>query len=177
MTATLAPPAIRQVLIIGCGRDHRRILIPDDDTSEVAITTLDMNPEIDADIVWDLEQHPLPFFNEQYDELHAYDVLEHIGRQGDWKGFFTEFAEYWRILKPGGTFHITVPTGEYRFCDPGHTRFFNDIHFTFLSQKCYEHNISIGSQQTDYRWFWKRDFDVAYIEQNPDKLCVVLRKV
>jgi hypothetical protein len=44
------------------------------------LVTLDMNPNCDASLVWDLENHPLPFPDEHFDELAAYDVLEHIGK-------------------------------------------------------------------------------------------------
>lgn len=176
MLDTLAPPA--RALLLGCGRDHRRKMRPQND-GPVELIKLDMSPDVGADYVWNLDQHPLPFEDESFDELHAYDVLEHLGTQGDWRGFFDEFAEYWRILKPGGRFYIQVPIGASHFADPGHTRFFGANHFRFLSQRVYEQSERI----TDYRWYWKRDFEVEYMEQwqdegakEPHVLAVILRK-
>jgi SAM-dependent methyltransferase len=116
-----------------------------------------------SDIVHNLEQHPLPFPDDYFDEMAAYDVLEHIGRQGDWKGFFDEFAEYWRILKPGGEFGILVPVGQDYHADPGHTRFFSDLWFRFLNQNWYAQRLAAGEPVTDYRWYWKRNFETVHL--------------
>lgn len=169
---------MRKALLLGCGRDHRRKVRLSDqaaDFSDVDLTLCDMDPNCGADVVCDLDVRPLPFADEQFDELHAYDVLEHLGRQGDWKGYFDEFAEYWRILKPGGKFYVLVPIGGDAFADPGHTRFFGTNHFLFLSRSRYE--TPEGVQKTDYRWYWKRDFDVQLIERHGNHhLAVILKK-
>lgn len=159
MTALLAPPA--RALLLGCGRNHALRMGPQGRESLPEIVTLDMSPDVGADFVWNLERHPLPFDDESFDELHAYDVLEHLGTQGDWRGYFDEFADYWRILKPGGRFYIAVPIGESAFADPGHTRFFQTNHFRLLSQRAYDESTDI----TDYRWYWKRDFEVLHLEE------------
>lgn len=165
-------------LLLGCGRDHRRkVQLPgqSQDFSDADLTLCDMDPNCGAHVVCNLDVRPLPFADEQFDELHAYDVLEHLGRQGDWKGYFDEFAEYWRILKLGGTFHILVPIGADAFADPGHTRFFGINHFLFLSQS--EYDTPAGKHKTDYRWHWKRDFNVLLIEQYGNHhLAVILSK-
>jgi len=141
------------------------------------LVTLDMNPQCGADYVWDLETRPLPFADGEFDELAAYDVLEHIGRQGDWRGWFDEASEYHRILKPGGTFGIVVPIGGDAFADPGHTRFFGANHFLFLSQCFYEESLKEGKPVTDYRWYWKKNFEVEFMENcEGHHLAVMLRK-
>lgn len=135
-----------------------------------------MNPDCNADIVWDLEKHPLPFADEEFDEIGAYDVLEHLGRQGDWKGFFDEFAEYWRILKPGGLFGIIVPVNRDALADPGHTRFFSKVQFGFLNQTFYEERIGADEPVTDYRWYWKRNFEIKFMEENYHHIGIMLVK-
>lgn len=166
-------------LLLGAGNSRRKkVALADQPEWEGTLTTLDMDPNGGADVIHDLEDHPLPFPDDEFDELGAYDVLEHIGRQGDWKGFFDEFAEYWRILKPGGQFGIIVPIGGDAFGDPGHTRFFSVNHFGFLTEEFYERNIEEGNPVTDYRWYWKRRFSIMFLAEKPDHhIGVMLKKV
>lgn len=165
-------------LLLGAGNSRKKkfaLALAPDWTGE--LVTLDMDPDCGADIQWNLEDRPLPFDNDEFDELAAYDVLEHVGRQGDWKGFFDEFAEYWRILKPGGMFGIVVPIGGDMLADPGHTRFFHLNYFGFLSQQFYEDNLKIGAAVTDYRWYWKKNFNIIHhVQKEGHHLAVMLRK-
>jgi SAM-dependent methyltransferase len=156
-------------LLLGCGnRRIKQVALNGAASFVEPLITLDMNPNCGADVVHDLESRPLPFPDDYFDELAAYDVLEHIGRQGDWRGFFDEFAEYWRILKPGGTFGIVVPIGPDYHADPGHTRFFGINWFGFLDQDCYVSRLTAGEPVTDYRWYWKRNFELQAFDQVGD---------
>lgn len=156
-------------LLLGCGHSReKRVYLNGQEDWTKPLVTLDMGHNVGADIIWDLENRPLPFPDNEFDEIAAYDVLEHIGRQGDWRGFFDEFAEYWRILKPGGKFGIIVPIGEDHFADPGHTRFFSPAHFAFLSQDNIASNLAKGANMTDYRWYWKRDFAILFCQYSGD---------
>jgi len=171
---------MKKSLLLGCGNSRdKKIQYPDANWIG-ELTTLDMNPNCGADIVLDLDGYAgarLPFDDNQFDELAAYDVLEHIGSQGDWRGWFDEMAEYHRILKPGGTFGIIVPINADALADPGHTRFITLNHFAFLSQKFYALSLANGLQVTDYRWYWKLDFEIALQQAIEDHhLAVVLRK-
>ena len=164
-------------LLIGCGNSRTKKVIWDGRKEWGELITIDMNPHCKPDVVWDLEKMPLPFNSEEFDELAAYDVLEHQGRQGDWKGWFDEFREYHRILKPGGLFGIIVPIGADALADPGHTRFITKNYFGFLCDSFYEHNLSLGAQVTDYRWYKDFNWEILYLEQQGDHhLAVVLRK-
>lgn len=152
---------MRKTLLLGAGRDRsKKLYIGNQSTWDGELVTLDMDPNSGADFIWDLEKRPLPFADEEFDELAAYDVLEHVGRQGDWRDFFDQFAEYWRILKPGGLFGIIVPIGEDAFCDPGHSRFYAPKHFYMLAQRFYAENPG-----GDYRWYWKRSFEVLHMQE------------
>lgn len=155
---------MRTTLLVGAGNCRRKKVFAAGQTEWVGkLVTIDMDPNCGADVVWDMEQRPLPFEDESFDEIHAYDSLEHWGRQGDWRGWFDEMGEYHRLLKPKGEFVALVPVGADAFSDPGHTRFFSTNHFYFLSQKFYEQQLKAGLPITDYRWYWKKDFDVVKV--------------
>lgn len=164
-------------LLIGAGNSRIKKVFLDqhpDWTGE--LITLDMDPNCGSSMVWDLDIRPLPFSDGEFDEIGAYDVLEHLGRQGDWRGWFDEMAEYHRILKPGGLMGVIVPVNADALADPGHARFFSQNHFGFLSQEFYANNLKLGAPITDYRFYWKLNFDIAYINENDHHLSVILRK-
>jgi SAM-dependent methyltransferase len=170
-------------LLLGCGNDHSKRIkkSPDEDWSQ-PLTTMDMDPNCGANILYDLSltQHKirLPFEDETFDEIGAFDVLEHWGAQGDWKAYFNEFAEYWRILKPDGLMYIIVPIGGDALADIGHTRFFSVDNFKFLAQDWYTKQLELGQNITDYRWYWKRNFVTVHLENTGGHhLAAILKKV
>lgn len=180
---------MQRSLLIGCGNSRVKKVQPGGSPEWVGeLVTIDMDPNCGADIVMNLDglgarslRHPwkkrLPFPDAYFDELAAYDVLEHFGVQGDWRGWFLEMAEFHRVLKPNGLFGIIVPIEKDAFADPGHTRFFSINHFAFLSQDFYDSNIKKGTSATDYRWFWKLNFNIYYVEQQGNHhLAVLLKK-
>ena len=171
-------------LLIGCGNNHTK-QVQYDGKAEWAgeLTKMDINPNCGADILFDMEDVAsrggrMPFEDDTFDEAGAYNTLEHWGRQGDFRGWFHECGEYWRILKPGGLMSVLVPIGQDALADPGHTRFFQANWFGFLSQKFYEGNDQLKTCFTDYRgWAWTKNFDVLYMkEHGGHHLAVVLRK-
>lgn len=171
-------------LLLGSGRDLRKKVIVPDPEWVGELITLDMDPNCGASLLWDLEKRPLPFDDETFAEIHAYDVLEHVGRQGDWRDFFDQFAEFWRLLIPGGTMGIIVPIGSDLLVDPGHSRFYHAKHFHMLSQAWYDENFARhGGSGGDYRWYWKRNFEVMALQTvtdpgggEPHHIVAVLRK-
>lgn len=170
----------RKSLLLGAGNCRlKKICLPGNEAWAGELVTIDTNPDCGASLVWDLERRPLPFPDESFDEIHAYDCLEHWGRQGDWRAWFDEMAEYHRLLKPGGQFATGVPVGADHFADPGHTRFFAENHFRFLSQRFYEDQLKAKLPFTDYRWYWKRDFHILVLKplgEPAHHLAVMLEK-
>lgn len=165
-------------LLLGSGSSKVKKLVYAGRAAWSGLVTLDFNDDHKPDVVHDLNVRPLPFGDDQFEEIHAYELLEHLGHQGDWRGFFEEWAEYWRILKPGGLFIGTSPhySSPWAWGDPGHTRVVSAECFVFLSQPNY---AQVGkTPMTDYRFCYRADFDVVHLHVNEaQQLEYVLRAV
>lgn len=150
-------------LVLGCG-NYRKKRIHFGDKEYKNPVFLDNDPNTNPDILFDLNDitiigNHLPFENDEFDEIHAYDVLEHIGKQGDVRGFFREFSEYYRILKNEGRFFISCPgyDSKWAWGDPGHTRVISKETFTYFDQEEYKKQVGL-TQLSDYRYLWKGNF-------------------
>ena len=132
------------------------------------LITLDIDPDAKPDILCDIEAG-LPFADNTFDEVHAYEVMEHLRYQGDWKGFFQDFGEIYRVLKPFGIFCAStpIPEGPTAWSDPGHRRVLTPDTFQFLDQAQYI--AAVGkSTMTDYRHVWKGDFRLVFMAKNDE---------
>lgn len=165
-------------LLIGAGaRRTKLIRRPGDPDTWSQLTTLDISLRHAPDVPWDLNQLPLPFPDESFDEIHAYEVLEHVGRQGDAATFFAQFSEFWRLLVPGGLFCASVPRpgSAMVWADPSHSRVITPEQFIFLDQRQYE---QIGrTAMTDFRDIYQADFDVDHLVEQGESLYFVLKAV
>lgn len=162
-------------LLVGCGSDRRKKISLFGNTDWDDLVTLDVNPDHRPDIVHDLESLPLPFGDNEFDEVHAYEVLEHVGRQGDWRFFFAQWTDFWRILKPDGYFCGTVPLpwSVWAWGDPSHTRVLPKECLVFLDQDAYK---QVGqTPMSDFRFVWKGDLKTVHIEETTDHLLFVLQ--
>ena len=165
-------------LILGSGYSDKKLLTIDGNTTYKNPITLDINANCCPDVVWDLNNRPLPFVNEEFDEIHAYEVLEHIGIQGDYKRFFEEFSEYYRILKVGGYICASVPKWDsiWAWGDPSHTRVINAGTLAFLSQDMYEDQLG-KTAMTDFREIYKGNFKCVYGELIKESYFFILEKI
>ncbi len=166
-------------LLIGCGKNReKRVLIDAIPEVWTDLTTLDMKDDCEAMIVHDLEDLPLPFDDDSFDEIHAYEVLEHTGQQGDFRFFFAQFYDFWRILKPGGYLCGTLPMWDsvWAWGDPGHKRVLTEKTFIFLSQKEYQAQVG-NSMMADYRSYWDGDFELLAMTEEGDIFGFVLQAV
>lgn len=168
---------MKTFLLLGCGND-RGNRFAGDGRWDGTLVTLDMDERCRPDVIWDLYNTPLPFDDNLFDEIHAYEVLEHVGVQGDFHFFFRQFDDFARMLKPEGKVKLTVPwwKSEWALGDPGHTRVLPPAAFVFLDRTQYTKQVGVTAM-SDYRVTYKSDFEVEGMEVLPNKvqLCVVLK--
>ena len=176
-------------LLIGCGHSRVKRLgwpMPKWDREWDDLYTLDFNVDVAPDIlcnlnsIWHTESSGkrwraesdrkecverdidgVEFLRDDFfDEVHAYEVLEHLGRQGDFVSFFDTFSNLYRILVDGGLVIATVPSrfSGWLWGDPGHTRAILPEHLSFLDQTVYAKECG-KTTRSDYRFIWKCDFE------------------
>ena len=154
-------------LLIGCGNSRTKKIDPSGNGWS-DLTTLDHDPHCGADVIHDLESfEEWPFEDSRFDEVHAYDVLEHLGRQGDYRKFFHDFAEIYRVLKPDGLLLAKCPSWNsiWAWGDPSHTRIISSASLVFLDQHEYQKQVG-NTPMTDFRWLWKGDFELVGADDN-----------
>lgn len=171
---------MRRELLIGCGNGRIKCIATKGHEEWEGLVTLDNKEDCGSDIVHDLEDIPYPFRDCEFDEIHAYCVLEHCGRQGDYKFFFAQFSEFWRILKPGGVIlgYSPKPDSVWAWADPSHTRIIAPETLMFLQQSTYR---GVGlCTISDYRSIYKANFDVLKLEDYDEgrhAFCLVKQEI
>ena len=105
------------VLHIGAGR--KKI---------VGATTLDINPRLNPDVVWDLNQFPYPFEDSTFELVVCEHVIEHL------QNVISVMGELHRVTKAGGRVLIRVPHfSSLNFnTDPTHVHAFSSRSFDYL---------------------------------------------
>lgn len=169
---------MRKELLIGCGSRSDKLMASPDHKEWSNLVRLDINEEHKPDIVWDLTQLPYPFEDNEFDEIHAYDVLEHTGQQGDYKFFFAQWSEFWRILKPEGCLFAKCPHWQSRWAwgDPSHTRIIQPENLVFLKQP--EYTSQVGkSPMSDFRYLYKADFEEEYLSADKDDFFFIMKAI
>lgn len=92
---------------------------------------LDKTELLNVDLVWNLEQTPLPFKSDSIYEIRCEHILEHINN------FIPLIEELWRITKPGGKIYVVAPYFRYEaaYRDPTHVRFFTEHSFDYFQNR------------------------------------------
>jgi SAM-dependent methyltransferase len=165
-------------LLVGAGASRIKKIATPDNPDWKELVTLDMDDRHKPDVLHDLTKLPLPFRDDTFDEIHAYEVLEHTGQQGDWRFFLDQWAEFWRIMKPNGWFCGTspMPNSPWAWGDPGHTRIISKESFIFLNQPQYKVQVGV-TPMTDYRFCFKADFEPVHIEEKGNTFIYVLQAI
>jgi SAM-dependent methyltransferase len=177
---------MKRYLLLGCGSEHGKRFRFEAKPGQGAgspeagfdgeLVKCDIDPDLGPDVVWNLDDLPYPWADNEFDEIHAYEVLEHCGTQGDGKFFFGQFAEFWRILKPSGYICISVPRwdSEQAWGVPDHKRVLPLNVFGFLNPGYYENLGKPGF--ADYRkWLGNTNFQGFAAQMTDDNLHLVLR--
>lgn len=165
------------------------------------LVTLDINPAVEPDLqcdlngstpwyVWQLNfateylsdkykiagnsinQITYELQSDYWDEIHAYEVLEHLGQQGDAHSFLAHFSEIWRLLKPDGYLCATVPSrySPWLWGDPSHRRAILPESLVFLDQEQYAIQCDGAStSMSDFRQSYGYWADFRLIDQHDDR--------
>ena len=112
--------AKKMKLNLGCGKDIKKGYI-----------NLDFIELPGVDVVHDLNKYPWPFKNNEFDEIYASHVLEHLDNLP------RAMEEIWRITKPNGRVIVRVPhfSCGINYQDPTHRRLFSYFTFDFFENK------------------------------------------
>lgn len=195
-------------LLLGCGHSRaKRIPTQEGGREWHNLVTLDFNPEVNPDVICDLDLITdiggkkywcaLDYWGKEvpscidpkgciirpdyFNEVHAYEVLEHLGQQGNHQLFFMHFSEIWRILKPGGLLCATCPSrfSEGLWGDPGHRRVITGLSLVFLDQEQYSRQCDreLPTAMSDYRNVYKADFQLVDSHDDRRTFSFVLRAV
>jgi hypothetical protein len=156
-------------LLFGAGaRRDRRLKWPGHE-GWTRLVSVDQTPAHRPDVVCDLEFPPYPFASDSADEIHAYEVLEHLGQQGDWRAFFAQFSGYLAGTCP-------APTSPWAWGDPSHRRVISTEALTFLNQRQYAEQIGVTSM-SDFRPWYRADFEPRVLEERDGTFCFVLEAI
>jgi SAM-dependent methyltransferase len=168
-----------RVLLLGCGsKRDRRLKTPNHQTEtfdDCELETVDFVATHKPTYVLDLNAPEWALKANRYDEVHAYEVLEHLGQQGDFVSFFSTFNNIYRILKPGGFLCASVPSvaSPWLWGDPGHTRVIQVESLTFLSKAEYKRQVG-KTPMSDYRTWLKCDFVPRYVAEEGNTFFFIL---
>lgn len=171
---------MKQVLVLGAGNQRYKRMSPqgafDSEPRNEVITTIDIDPLSKPDVLHDLGNVPWPLHDNSYDEIHAYEILEHFGEQGDLYAFFTHFGELWRVLRSGGILFASVPRFDsvWAYGDPGHTRVISHASLAFLCRKNYEAQVG-RTAMADYRRLLVGDWQVLLSKYYGDNYLFAMR--
>jgi SAM-dependent methyltransferase len=198
MTDSLQGAQPYRELLIGCGRSRVKQYMahpthPRSWRHSRGPVTLDINRRVKPDIVCDLNGSP-PWWgqafgegmpellkSDSWDEIHAYQVLEHLGQQGDAHALLGQFQELWRLLRNGGYLVASVPSrsSPWLWGDPSHRRVIYPETLVFLDQSEYIRQCD-GPHPTamsDFRDIYSGDFRLIDQQDNRADFVFVLQAV
>jgi hypothetical protein len=135
-------------LNLGCGRK----LI-------ASAVNVDISPEVGADLVYDLNRRPWPLDADRFNEVYAYDVIEHCD------DVIATMEEVHRVCRNKALVRITVPhfSCANAFTDPTHRNFFGYASFHYVTG---EHQLSFYTKSR----FRRRVSRIVFVPTVSNKL-------
>lgn len=149
-------------LDLGCGQ------IPRNPYQRKELAGIDIRPATDASgfdyRVANLTMHPIPFADDMFGSVSAYDFIEHVPRilataDGTRTRFpFVELMqEAWRVLAPGGMFYALTPAypNAEAFVDPTHVNIITErTHLYFCGSNPLAHMYGFEGRFNVLRAQW-----------------------
>ena len=114
---------IQEFVFYGLKRDIPTLLPNNGQSLEIGPGEYPVHADVTLDWPdWDADHHKIPFNDETFDVIHAYNILEHLSDP------ISVLRECERVLKPGGHINITVPHAcvEIAHCDLDHKHTFTE---------------------------------------------------
>jgi predicted SAM-dependent methyltransferase len=123
---------------------------------------VDVDPKCNPDEVFDFESTPWPWETDFFENIHADNVLEHLGQNP--KVFTNIIKEMYRVSKNGAQWYICVP---HHRCD----LFYDDYtHVRFLTEKTFRmfdqtvNFKSIKNKLSDSTFGIQHDIDIEVFD-------------
>jgi hypothetical protein len=189
-------------LLLGCGFSRvKHMALPGEPLEWKDCVTLDRNPRCKPDLLCDMDQkNPAAWYvadytargrkclsgqyilrinDDQFDEVHAYEVLEHLGAQGDETAFFNCFDNIHCMLRAGGHLFATCPSrySPWLWGDPSHRRVISAESLAFLDQRVVASNRKNGTAMSDFSDLWTRDFRIISTQDNRQTFAFCLQAI
>lgn len=122
-------------------------------SGDARLTTFDIDPDSDADIIGDICEHNSSLADSSFDIVVCTEVLEHVSNP------FSAVAEIHRLLKPGGVAYLSAPFNfrihgplpdNWRFSEHGWRQLLSDFG-----------SVSIASLETEDRFLMPIHYNVV----------------
>lgn len=93
--------------------------------------SVDWNPKVNPDVLWDLNKFPYPFNDNEFDLVYCSHVLEHLNEP------VKVIEEIWRILKLYGKLILIVSHFSSRgaYSNPEHKHYFSSLLFDYFERE------------------------------------------
>lgn len=123
---------------------------------------VDFLPELNPDVVHNLDEYPYPFETGGFDRIFASHVLEHL------RDPFAFMRECHRLLAVGGELHVKVPHFSRGFTHPDHKRGFDVSFPLYFNPKMLPWYVGTHFEKKKMRLHWNaQPYLKAYVASRP----------